>query len=106
MACSSSHLSLLIPSEMATYAGGANTEENNQTVLSTLPKELPLDFLRTITDQFSDNRVIGKGAFGTVYTVCSRLDNLLHFRNLLTKNAEKVSLRLNRELCQIAKGLP
>ncbi|EMS68832.1 Cysteine-rich receptor-like protein kinase 40 [Triticum urartu] len=52
---------------MATYAGGANTE-NNQTVLSTLPKELPLDFLRTITDQFSDHRILGTGAFGTVYT--------------------------------------
>ncbi|XP_037424389.1 cysteine-rich receptor-like protein kinase 40 [Triticum dicoccoides] len=45
-----------------------NTEDDKQTVLSTLPKDLPLDFLKTITDQFSDNRVIGKGAFGTVYT--------------------------------------
>ncbi|KAM3311540.1 hypothetical protein ACQJBY_031906 [Aegilops geniculata] len=53
---------------MATYAGGVDTEENNQTVLSTLPKELPLDFLRTITDQFSDQRILGTGAFGTVYT--------------------------------------
>uniref|UniRef100_A0ACD5WBP8 Uncharacterized protein n=2 Tax=Avena sativa TaxID=4498 RepID=A0ACD5WBP8_AVESA len=40
---------------------------NKPTVLSTLPKELPLDFLRTITDQFSENRVLGTGAFGTVY---------------------------------------
>ncbi|KAF7048052.1 hypothetical protein CFC21_056869 [Triticum aestivum] len=53
---------------MATYSGGVNTEGNNQTVLSTLPKELPLDFLRTITDQFSDKRILGTGAFGTVYT--------------------------------------
>jgi serine/threonine protein kinase len=43
-------------------------QENKQTVLSTLPKDLPLDFLRTITDQFSEERVIGTGAFGTVYT--------------------------------------
>ncbi|KAF7052838.1 hypothetical protein CFC21_060870 [Triticum aestivum] len=45
-----------------------NTQEDKQTVLSTLPKDLPLDFLRTITDQFSESRVVGKGAFGTVYT--------------------------------------
>ncbi|KAM0909161.1 hypothetical protein ACQ4PT_014981 [Festuca glaucescens] len=38
-----------------------------QTVLSTLPQELPLDFLKTITQQFSTDRIIGTGAFGTVY---------------------------------------
>ncbi|KAI4997729.1 hypothetical protein ZWY2020_053071 [Hordeum vulgare] len=68
MSCSSSHPSLLISSEMATYVGGVNTEENSHTVLSTLPKELPLDFLRTITDQFADKCILGTGAFGTVYT--------------------------------------
>jgi len=36
-------------------------------VLSTLPKELPLDFLRTITDQFSTERIIEQGAFGVTY---------------------------------------
>ncbi|XP_048569856.1 cysteine-rich receptor-like protein kinase 36 [Triticum urartu] len=45
-----------------------NTEGNGQSVLSTLPKELPLDFLRTITNQFSEDRVLGTGTFGTVYT--------------------------------------
>ncbi|KAF7079424.1 hypothetical protein CFC21_083656 [Triticum aestivum] len=50
-----------------------NTEGNGQSVLSTLPKELPLDFLRTITNQFSEDRVLGTGAFGTVYTVLKRL---------------------------------
>lgn len=38
-----------------------------ETVLSTLPKDLPLDFLRTITEQFSKDLVIGTGGFGTVY---------------------------------------
>ncbi|KAM3311546.1 hypothetical protein ACQJBY_031908 [Aegilops geniculata] len=47
---------------MATSAGGGQPS-----VLSTLPKNLPLDFLKTITDQFSDARKIGTGAFGTVY---------------------------------------
>ncbi|CAM0874886.1 unnamed protein product [Alopecurus aequalis] len=37
------------------------------TVLSTLPKDLPLDFLRNSTDNFSADRIIGTGGFGTVY---------------------------------------
>ncbi|KAM0904999.1 hypothetical protein ACQ4PT_017641 [Festuca glaucescens] len=45
----------------------ATNEQNKQTVLSTLPKDLPLDFLRTSTDQFSKDLIIGTGAFGTVY---------------------------------------
>ncbi|XP_047091678.1 cysteine-rich receptor-like protein kinase 36 [Lolium rigidum] len=40
---------------------------NKETVLSTLPKDLPLDFLRTITNNFSADRIIGTGGFGTVY---------------------------------------
>ncbi|KAF7027540.1 LOW QUALITY PROTEIN: hypothetical protein CFC21_039574 [Triticum aestivum] len=46
---------------MATGASGGQPS-----VLSTLPKDLPLDFLKTITDQFSE-RILGTGAFGTVY---------------------------------------
>jgi serine/threonine protein kinase len=38
-----------------------------ETVLKQLPQDLPLDFLRTITDQFSAERIIGTGGFGTVY---------------------------------------
>uniref|UniRef100_A0A453HHS9 Protein kinase domain-containing protein n=1 Tax=Aegilops tauschii subsp. strangulata TaxID=200361 RepID=A0A453HHS9_AEGTS len=49
---------------MATSAG-----LGQPSVLSTLPKNLPLDFLKTITDQFSEARKIGTGAFGTVYMV-------------------------------------
>ncbi|KAF7100121.1 hypothetical protein CFC21_101669 [Triticum aestivum] len=52
---------------MATSRSGGRAEENRPSVLSTLPKDLPLDFLKNITDQFSENRIIGKGAFGTVY---------------------------------------
>ncbi|EMS66816.1 Putative cysteine-rich receptor-like protein kinase 20 [Triticum urartu] len=47
---------------MATGASGGQPS-----VLSTLPKDLPLDFLKTITDQFSPERILGTGAFGTVY---------------------------------------
>lgn len=52
---------------MATSASGGRTEENKPSVLSTLPPKLPLDFLKTITDQFSEERILGKGAFGTIY---------------------------------------
>ncbi|XP_051198533.1 cysteine-rich receptor-like protein kinase 6 [Lolium perenne] len=52
---------------MATSSGGGTTEESQQSVLSTLPSELPLDFLKSITDQFSQERILGTGAFGTVY---------------------------------------
>ncbi|KQJ88899.1 cysteine-rich receptor-like protein kinase 25 [Brachypodium distachyon] len=52
---------------MATNASRGKAEENKPSVLSTLPKELPLDFLKTITDQFSEERNLGTGAFGTVY---------------------------------------
>jgi len=37
------------------------------TLLSTLPKNIPASFLKQITDDFSPDRELGKGAFGTVY---------------------------------------
>ncbi|KAM0856710.1 hypothetical protein ACQ4PT_048945 [Festuca glaucescens] len=52
---------------MATSSGGGTTKESQQSVLSTLPSELPLDFLKNITDQFSQEHILGTGAFGTVY---------------------------------------
>ncbi|VAI54920.1 unnamed protein product [Triticum turgidum subsp. durum] len=54
--------------EMATDISTGKNEESKVTVLSTLPKNLPLDFLKTITDQFSSARIVGTGAFGTTYT--------------------------------------
>ncbi|RCV37776.1 hypothetical protein SETIT_8G089300v2 [Setaria italica] len=36
-------------------------------LLSTLPNELPAEFLKDITDGFSLERKLGQGAFGTVY---------------------------------------
>lgn len=36
-------------------------------LLSTLPKQLPAEFLKEITDGFSADRKLGQGAFGTVY---------------------------------------
>ncbi|TVU25752.1 hypothetical protein EJB05_28259 [Eragrostis curvula] len=35
--------------------------------LSTLPKNLPASFMKEITDNFSADRQLGKGAFGTVF---------------------------------------
>ncbi|CAL4994133.1 unnamed protein product [Urochloa decumbens] len=45
----------------------ANTGGSEPSLLSTLPKELPLDFLKDITLGFSDDRILSKGAFGTFY---------------------------------------
>ncbi|KAL6660664.1 hypothetical protein ACP70R_001699 [Stipagrostis hirtigluma subsp. patula] len=41
--------------------------ESKTSLLSTLPKNIPASFLREITDNYSPERVLGKGAFGTVY---------------------------------------
>ncbi|KAM3373588.1 hypothetical protein ACQJBY_020186 [Aegilops geniculata] len=41
-------------------AGGGTTLQN-------LPKELPVDFLKEITNNFSDKLLLGAGAFGSVY---------------------------------------
>ncbi|KAL6875613.1 hypothetical protein ACP4OV_013126 [Aristida adscensionis] len=41
--------------------------DSNSSLLSTLPKNIPASFLREITDNFAPGRVLGKGAFGTVY---------------------------------------
>ncbi|CAO2148435.1 unnamed protein product [Urochloa humidicola] len=40
---------------------------NRPSLLSTLPKQLPAEFLKEITNGFSDDRKLGHGAFGTVY---------------------------------------
>ena len=38
-------------------------------VRSEEPKDLPLEFLKKITDDFSEDRRIGVGGFGEVYKV-------------------------------------
>nr|CAB3489152.1 unnamed protein product [Digitaria exilis] len=38
-------------------------------LLSTLPNDLPLEFLQKITQGFSKDLMLGQGAFGTVYKV-------------------------------------
>jgi len=50
---------------MATGASG----DGKPSLLSTLPKQLPADFLKEITKGFSAERKLGQGAFGTVYMV-------------------------------------
>ncbi|KAM0849892.1 hypothetical protein ACQ4PT_053439 [Festuca glaucescens] len=48
---------IAVPPEMAADKG----------VLSTLPKKFPLDFLKTITDQFSNKQIISQNAVGILY---------------------------------------
>jgi disease resistance protein RPM1 len=50
---------------MATGASG----DGKPSLLSTLPKQLPADFLKEITKGFSAEQKLGQGAFGTVYKV-------------------------------------
>lgn len=45
----------------------ADASGGKRSVLRELPKDIPLDFLKKITDQFPDERIIGSGAFGRVY---------------------------------------
>ena len=59
------------------------TGDSKPTVLSTLPKELPLDFLKSITDQFSEKLILGVGAFGTVYEVWLCQYIVFHFEKFL-----------------------
>lgn len=60
-----------IPGSSSTEVGldakRGKTEESKPGTVSTLPKELPLDFLKAITDDFSDARLLGVGAFGKIY---------------------------------------
>jgi len=34
-----------------------------------VPEDLPFQFIREITDDFSEERILGQGAFGVVYRV-------------------------------------
>jgi hypothetical protein len=40
------------------------------------PREFSFEFLQDITDNFSNERIIGRGAFGAVYKVCLSLSSL------------------------------
>jgi len=42
---------------------------SKSSLLNTLPTNPPAQFLKEITDGFSDARKLGEGAFGTVYEV-------------------------------------
>jgi len=53
------------------------------TLLSTLPKNIPASFLKQITDDFSPDRELGKGAFGTVYKVWLCLNLCVPSQNLI-----------------------
>ncbi|KAL6868111.1 hypothetical protein ACP4OV_014956 [Aristida adscensionis] len=44
-----------------------DTSGSKPSLLSTLPKQLPAEFLKDITNGFSPDRKLGQGAFGTVF---------------------------------------
>ncbi|CAL4906089.1 unnamed protein product [Urochloa decumbens] len=46
---------------------GSCSKPETSFLLESLPKELPAEFLKEITDGFSPDRELGKGVFGTVY---------------------------------------
>ncbi|OEL31937.1 Cysteine-rich receptor-like protein kinase 36 [Dichanthelium oligosanthes] len=52
---------------MVAEASTGGSSEGKPNLLSTLPKELPLDFLKEITLGFSEDRILSKGAFGKFY---------------------------------------
>ncbi|CAD6257253.1 unnamed protein product [Miscanthus lutarioriparius] len=37
-----------------------------------VPEDLPFQFIREITDDFSEERILGQGAFGVVYRCCTK----------------------------------
>jgi len=51
-------------------------------LLSTLPQELPLEFLKEITNAFSYERKISDGTFGTVYKVWFGVHFFYFFSNM------------------------
>nr|TKW00189.1 hypothetical protein SEVIR_8G091450v2 [Setaria viridis] len=58
------------------------SSESEPTLLSTLPNEVPLDFLREITSDFSDERRLSEDAFGTVYKGVLRNGQLVAVKKL------------------------
>jgi hypothetical protein len=55
---------------MVAEAMGASSE-CEPSLLSTLPNEVPLDFLKDITLGFSKERILSEGPFGIDYKVTS-----------------------------------
>jgi len=56
-------------SKMVGEASMGESAQNETSLLSTLPKELPLEFFTEITSGFSEDRILRASAFGTFYTV-------------------------------------
>ncbi|XP_066337845.1 cysteine-rich receptor-like protein kinase 44 isoform X2 [Miscanthus floridulus] len=53
---------------MVGEASMGESAQNETSLLSTLPKELPLEFFTEITSGFSKDRILRASAFGTFYT--------------------------------------
>ena len=84
---------------MANDASQGKRLETQQSLTSTLPSELTLDFLKKITNDFSPDRKIGQSAFGTYYKVWL-LPRLMHGnpRKIIILKIQYLILeRLNRE---------
>jgi hypothetical protein len=83
-------------------ATGSKTEESKPSL--ELPTELPYDFLKKITNDFSKDLKISGSPFGTLYKVIFTL-NIFHSLILIKFGKsiliEGVSTGLNRESIQI-----
>ena len=80
-------------SGMAT--SGAKTLENKPTI----SKESRLDFFMKITDDFSDQRLLGTGSFGSVYKAWISKTFSLYSNNLCIKN------KLIYSNCEVKQGI-
>lgn len=60
------------------------------------PTQLPLSFLKVITDNFSDGRQIGSGGFAVVYKVSKLYTQHTHVRTVLKCCSQKAQVHADK----------